>query len=127
MIKSCGRGRRTFMLADEHHHGKEEKFLFPEMVERLGRIAENLVTHGMLVEHDRGRAHVLAWDTPSHFVPFRRKSSMRSTGRRSSLKQNRREQVFRKSTTLFWMQWKRSICGTRRKLQNQGISYTNRR
>ncbi|MDQ0152678.1 hypothetical protein J2S20_001372 [Moryella indoligenes] len=33
----------------------------------------------------------------------------------------------RKSTTLFWMQWKRSICGTRRKLQNQGISYTNRR
>ena len=50
-------------FADEHHHGKEEKFLFPEMVDRLGRIAENLVTHGMLVEHDRGRAHVLAWET----------------------------------------------------------------
>ncbi|MDY2671430.1 MAG: hemerythrin domain-containing protein [Anaerovoracaceae bacterium] len=50
-------------FADEHHHAKEEKFLFPEMVSRLGRIAENLVTHGMLVEHDRGRAHVLAWET----------------------------------------------------------------
>lgn len=50
-------------FADEHHHGKEEKFLFPEMVERLGKVAENLVTHGMLVEHDLGRARVLGWET----------------------------------------------------------------
>lgn len=45
--------------ADKHHHGKEEEFLFPEMVKQLGRVAENLVTHGMLVEHELGRSHVL--------------------------------------------------------------------
>ncbi|MCR5527257.1 MAG: hemerythrin domain-containing protein [Lachnospiraceae bacterium] len=41
--------------ADHHHHGKEEAFLFPEMVARLGKMADNLVTHGMLVEHNLGR------------------------------------------------------------------------
>ncbi len=45
--------------ADIHHHGKEEKFLFPRMTETLGKLAENLVTHGMLVEHNLGRGHVL--------------------------------------------------------------------
>ena len=45
--------------ADKHHHGKEEKFLFPLMVEKMGRIADNLVTHGMLVEHDLGRGDIL--------------------------------------------------------------------
>lgn len=41
--------------ADVHHHGKEEKFLFNEMVDHLGKMGTNLVTHGMLVEHDWGR------------------------------------------------------------------------
>ena len=40
--------------ADRHHHGKEEKFLFPVMVEKMGPVADKLVTHGMLVEHDLG-------------------------------------------------------------------------
>jgi len=44
--------------ADSHHHGKEEKFLFKEMQENLGRLAENLITHGMLVEHDYGRFYI---------------------------------------------------------------------
>lgn len=44
--------------ADSHHHGKEEKILFPVMVEKLGRIGETMVTHGMLVEHSLGRSHV---------------------------------------------------------------------
>lgn len=44
--------------ADVHHHGKEEKFLFKEMVEHLGRMGTNLVTHGMLVEHDWGRLFI---------------------------------------------------------------------
>lgn len=44
--------------ADLHHHGKEEKFLFKEMVEHLGSMGTNLVTHGMLVEHDWGRLYV---------------------------------------------------------------------
>lgn len=44
--------------ADEHHHGKEEKYLFAKMQEHLGRIGENLITHGMLVEHDLGRMYM---------------------------------------------------------------------
>lgn len=44
--------------ADSHHHGKEEKFLFKEMQNHLGRIGTNLITHGMLVEHDYGRMYI---------------------------------------------------------------------
>lgn len=44
--------------ADEHHHGKEEKFLFKEMQNHLGRIGDNLITHGMLIEHDYGRFYM---------------------------------------------------------------------
>lgn len=44
--------------ADIHHHGKEEKYLFHEMVGHLGRMGTNLITHGMLVEHDYGRLYV---------------------------------------------------------------------
>lgn len=44
--------------ADEHHHGKEEKFLFKEMQNHLGRIGENLITSGMLIEHDYGRFYM---------------------------------------------------------------------
>ena len=44
--------------ADEHHHGKEEKFLFKEMQNHLGRFGENLITHGMLIEHDYGRYYM---------------------------------------------------------------------
>ncbi len=44
--------------ADSHHHGKEEKFLFKEMQTNLGKLGENLITHGMLVEHDLGRLYM---------------------------------------------------------------------
>ncbi len=44
--------------ADIHHHGKEEQFLFKEMVDNLGSMGTNLVTHGMLVEHDWGRLFI---------------------------------------------------------------------
>ena len=44
--------------ADVHHHGKEEKFLFKEMVDNLGKIGENLIKRGMLVEHDWGRLFI---------------------------------------------------------------------
>ncbi|MGV8905600.1 MAG: hemerythrin domain-containing protein [Acetobacterium sp.] len=44
--------------ADRHHHGKEEKFLFKEMVNNLGKMGTNLISHGMLVEHDWGRLFV---------------------------------------------------------------------
>ena len=44
--------------ADQHHHKKEEDILFNYMKKELGKIAENLITHGMLVEHDLGRLHM---------------------------------------------------------------------
>jgi hemerythrin-like domain-containing protein len=44
--------------ADLHHHGKEEKFLFKEMQANLGPVGNNLITHGMLVEHDYGRMYI---------------------------------------------------------------------
>lgn len=44
--------------ADKTHHGKEEEFLFKEMLEQLGTVGENLVRHGMLVEHNLGRLYV---------------------------------------------------------------------
>ncbi len=49
--------------ADRHHHGKEEKLLFESMMKELGRPAEMLVRHGMLVEHDLGRLHMQELET----------------------------------------------------------------
>lgn len=48
--------------ADKTHHGKEEEFLFKEMVEHLGGIGDNLIRHGMLVEHSLGRLYVSELD-----------------------------------------------------------------
>lgn len=44
--------------ADATHHCKEEDILFSYMLEYLGKVAENLIQHGMLVEHDLGRMDV---------------------------------------------------------------------
>ncbi len=44
--------------ADAHHHSKEEKLLFNEMVTHLGPLGNKLITHGMLVEHDSGRLFI---------------------------------------------------------------------
>lgn len=44
--------------ADEHHHNKEEKFLFKAMEEHLGALGQKLIRVGMLVEHDFGRLYM---------------------------------------------------------------------
>lgn len=44
--------------ADAHHHGKEEKFLFKEMMNHLGELGSKLIRNGMLVEHDLGRLYI---------------------------------------------------------------------
>lgn len=44
--------------ADEHHHGKEEKFLFKEMEAHLGELGIKLIRNGMYVEHDLGRLYI---------------------------------------------------------------------
>ena len=44
--------------ADKHHHGKEEQILFGIMLDKLGQVAEKLIRHGMLVEHDLGRMYM---------------------------------------------------------------------
>lgn len=49
--------------ADKHHHGKEEVILFTKMKEKLGELAEKLINHGMLVEHDLGRLHISELET----------------------------------------------------------------
>lgn len=46
------------LYADQTHHGKEEQFLFKEMTDELGAMGDNLVRHGMLVEHDLARLYV---------------------------------------------------------------------
>ena len=47
---------RTY--SDAHHHGKEEKLLFAEMVEHLGSLGSKMVNQGMLVEHNLGRLYI---------------------------------------------------------------------
>lgn len=44
--------------ADKHHHGKEEKFLFKEIMNELGELGIKLIRNGMLVEHDLGRFYI---------------------------------------------------------------------
>ena len=44
--------------ADNHHHRKEEDVLFIKMIAHMDAVAEKLVKHGMLVEHDFGRLYV---------------------------------------------------------------------
>ena len=51
---------RTY--ADLRHHQKEEQILFKAMTDNLGTIAVNLIQHGMLVEHDLARLHVMELD-----------------------------------------------------------------
>lgn len=46
------------LYADQTHHGKEEEYLFKEMIAELGEMGNNLVRHGMLVEHDLARLYV---------------------------------------------------------------------
>ena len=44
--------------ADNHHHKKEEIYLFNRMVEEIGERAIKVINHGMLVEHDLGRLYI---------------------------------------------------------------------
>lgn len=62
--------------SDGHHHRKEEKILFQEMVDRLGSVAVNLVQHGMLVEHDLAR--LLVKDLEQALNEYEQTSSGRS-------------------------------------------------
>ena len=46
------------LYADKTHHGKEEIHLFKVVVDELGAMGDNLIRHGMLVEHDIARLYV---------------------------------------------------------------------
>lgn len=48
--------------ADRHHHKKEENYLFSKMVKYLGERGQNLITHGMLVEHNFARLYLSRLD-----------------------------------------------------------------
>lgn len=43
--------------ADEHHHSKEEKILFPELLKVDFQDFDGMINQVMLVEHDEGRRH----------------------------------------------------------------------
>ncbi len=45
-------------FADGIHHKKEEDILFKYMTDNLGNLADKVITHGMLVEHNLARGHV---------------------------------------------------------------------
>lgn len=47
--------------ADRLHHAKEEKILFRAMEEHLGPLAQKLIRHGMLSEHELARYHIGCW------------------------------------------------------------------
>ncbi|MBS4871522.1 MAG: hemerythrin domain-containing protein [Peptoniphilus sp. oral taxon 375] len=51
---------RTY--CDQHHHQKEEDYLFKRMEEDLGDLAVKLVQHGMIVEHNLARKYVMELD-----------------------------------------------------------------
>jgi hemerythrin-like domain-containing protein len=62
--------------ADGHHHRKEERILFKEMVDRLGDVAVNLIQRGMLVEHDLAR--LLVSDLEKALEEYEQAPSVRS-------------------------------------------------
>ena len=67
---------RTY--ADATHHKKEEDLLFRAMLDELGQVAENLIRHGMLVEHDQARLYVMELETrPTVLLHLSWKSSRR--------------------------------------------------
>ena len=45
--------------ADQYHHAKEEKFLFNEMIQHLGPVAEKMIKFGMLADHNLARYQVM--------------------------------------------------------------------
>lgn len=49
--------------ADEHHHAKEEKILFPELLKIDFDNFDGMINHVMLVEHDEGRKHATGIET----------------------------------------------------------------
>lgn len=57
LLRECVAFARNY--ADKFHHGKEEEILFKVIIEQSGDVAQKLIRHGMLVEHDLARYHVL--------------------------------------------------------------------
>lgn len=60
---------RTY--ADKRHHQKEEKILFKVMLENLGEMANNLINHGMIVEHNLARLYV--WELEFALKDYKQK------------------------------------------------------
>lgn len=56
MLRECVDFGRNY--ADKYHHGKEEEILFKVMIEQSGDVAQKLIRHGMLVEHDLARYYL---------------------------------------------------------------------
>lgn len=55
-LRECIAFARNY--ADKYHHEKEEEILFKVMMEQSGDVAQKLIRHGMLVEHDLLRYYI---------------------------------------------------------------------
>lgn len=63
---------RTY--ADKTHHQKEEQILFRAMLETKDIMADNLINHGMIVEHNLARLYV--WELENAIKQYEEKPSV---------------------------------------------------
>lgn len=63
---------RTY--ADKTHHQKEEQILFKAMLETKDEMANNLINHGMIVEHNLARLYV--WELENAIKQYQEKPSV---------------------------------------------------
>lgn len=65
---------RTY--ADKTHHQKEEKILFKAMLETKDEMANNLINHGMIVEHNLARLYV--WELESALKQYKQEQNIKT-------------------------------------------------
>lgn len=60
--------------ADKRHHQKEEQVLFKAMLENLGEMADNLINHAMIVEHNLARLYV--WELEDALNAYKQQATV---------------------------------------------------
>lgn len=60
--------------ADKRHHQKEEQVLFKAMLENLGKMADNLINHAMIVEHNLARLYV--WELEDALNAYKQQATV---------------------------------------------------
>ena len=63
------------VYADKTHHQKEEELLFKAMLETKDEMANNLVNHGMIVEHNLARLYV--WELENALKAYQKEPTVK--------------------------------------------------